>query len=128
MQLQPCQFVCLSPARYWAILSRFSDAGLTGRKIIVDTYGGWGHMVVEHSLLSYAIGIAQPLSITVLSYGTSTKSERDLLQIVRNNFDLRPGRIVKELNLKNPIYQKTACYGHFGRPEFTWEQAKPLKL
>ncbi|WAQ95798.1 METK2-like protein [Mya arenaria] len=139
-----------------------SDAGLTGRKIIVDTYGGWGahgggafsgkdYTKVDRSAayaarwvakslvkaglcrrvlvqLSYAIGIAQPLSITVLSYGTSTKSERDLLQIVRNNFDLRPGRIVKELNLKNPIYQKTACYGHFGRPEFTWEQAKPLKL
>ncbi|XP_052763905.1 S-adenosylmethionine synthase-like isoform X2 [Mya arenaria] len=152
----------IQPSGIFIIGGPQSDAGLTGRKIIVDTYGGWGahgggafsgkdYTKVDRSAayaarwvakslvkaglcrrvlvqLSYAIGIAQPLSITVLSYGTSTKSERDLLQIVRNNFDLRPGRIVKELNLKNPIYQKTACYGHFGRPEFTWEQAKPLKL
>jgi S-adenosylmethionine synthetase len=152
----------IQPSGLFIIGGPQSDAGLTGRKIIVDTYGGWGahgggafsgkdYTKVDRSAayaarwvakslvkaglcrrvlvqVSYAIGIAEPLSITVLSYGTSKKSESELLQIVKNNFDLRPGRIVKELNLKNPIYQKTACYGHFGRSEFTWEQAKPLKF
>ncbi|XP_060601926.1 S-adenosylmethionine synthase-like [Ruditapes philippinarum] len=152
----------IQPSGLFIIGGPQGDAGLTGRKIIVDTYGGWGahgggafsgkdfskvdrsaayaarwvaKSLVKAGLcrrvlvqLSYAIGVAQPLSITVLSYGTSSKSEQELLQIVRNNFDLRPGRIVKDLNLKNPIYQKTACYGHFGRPEFTWEQGKPLKF
>ena len=60
------------------------------------------------------------------SYGTSTKSEQELLDIVKKNFDLRPGRIVKDLQLKNPIYQKTSAYGHFGRDGFTWENAKKL--
>jgi S-adenosylmethionine synthetase len=76
--------------------------------------------------VSYAIGVAHPLSIFVSSYGTGAKSDADLLDIVKNNFDLRPGVIVKELDLKRPIYQKTASYGHFGRPDFTWEQAKKL--
>ncbi|KAL4240913.1 S-adenosylmethionine synthase isoform type-1 [Mactra antiquata] len=152
----------IQPSGIFIIGGPQGDAGLTGRKIIVDTYGGWGahgggafsgkdfskvdrsaayaarwvaKSLVKAGLcrrvlvqLSYAIGVAQPLSITVLSYGTSTKSEQELLKIVRNNFDLRPGRIVKDLNLKNPIYQKTACYGHFGRPEFTWEQPKKLNF
>jgi S-adenosylmethionine synthetase len=78
--------------------------------------------------LSYAIGVASPLSIFVETYGTSDKSQTELVEIVRNNWDLRPGVVVKELDLFRPIYQKTAAYGHFGRPEFTWEQAKPLKL
>jgi S-adenosylmethionine synthetase len=55
-------------------------------------------------------------------YGTGTKSSRELVQIVKENFDLRPGRIVKDLKLKNPIFQKTATYGHFGRPDFPWEK------
>jgi len=152
----------IQPSGIFIIGGPQGDAGLTGRKIIVDTYGGWGahgggafsgkdfskvdrsaayaarwvaKSLVKAGLcrrvlvqLSYAIGVAQPLSITVLSYGTSSKSEQELLKIVRNNFDLRPGRIVKDLNLKNPIYQKTACYGHFGRPEFTWEQPKKLNF
>lgn len=151
----------LQPSGKFIIGGPQSDAGLTGRKIIVDTYGGWGahgggafsgkdfskvdrsaayaarwvaKSLVKAGLcrrvlvqISYAIGIAEPLSITVLSYGTSHKSESQLLKIVRANFDLRPGKIVKELNLRNPIYQKTACYGHFGRPEFTWEVPKVLK-
>ncbi|CAB1312857.1 unnamed protein product, partial [Coregonus sp. 'balchen'] len=71
--------------------------------------------------VSYAIGVAHPLSISVFTYGSSQKSERELLHIVNKNFDLRPGVIVRELNLKRPIYQNTACYGHFGRSEFTWE-------
>uniref|UniRef100_A0A669BB08 S-adenosylmethionine synthase n=1 Tax=Oreochromis niloticus TaxID=8128 RepID=A0A669BB08_ORENI len=136
------------------------DAGLTGRKIIVDTYGGWGghgggafsgkdYSKVDRSgayaarwvakslvkaglcrralvQISYAIGVSHPLSISVFHYGTSNRDEDELLQIVQKNFDLRPGVIVKELGLKKPIYQATACYGHFGRKEFPWEKPKTL--
>lgn len=139
-----------------------SDAGLTGRKIIVDTYGGWGahgggafsgkdftkvdrsaayaarwvaKSLVKAGLcrrclvqVSYAIGVAEPLSITVFDYGTSKHSQMELLEIVKKNFDLRPGKIVKELDLRNPIYQQTSTYGHFGRDGFSWEQPKTLNL
>ncbi|KAL3877450.1 hypothetical protein ACJMK2_035154 [Sinanodonta woodiana] len=152
----------LQPSGKFIIGGPQSDAGLTGRKIIVDTYGGWGShgggsfsgkdfskvdrsagyatrwiakSLVHAGLckrvlvqVSYAIGISQPLSITVHSFGTSKVSDVELLRIIQNNFDLRPGKIVKDLNLKNPIYEKTACYGHFGRPEFPWEQPKELKI
>lgn len=152
----------LQPSGRFVIGGPQGDAGLTGRKIIVDTYGGWGahgggafsgkdfskvdrsaayaarwvaKSLVKAGLcrrvlvqISYAIGVAEPLSITVFSYGTSNKSEKELLQIIKNNFDLRPGCIVKDLNLKRPIYQKTAAYGHFGRSEFPWEQAKKLQF
>ncbi|XP_076459833.1 S-adenosylmethionine synthase-like [Babylonia areolata] len=152
----------LQPSGKFIIGGPQGDAGLTGRKIIVDTYGGWGahgggafsgkdfskvdrsaayaarwvaKSLVKAGLckrvlvqVSYAIGIAEPLSVTVFSYGTSKKSELELLNIVKNNFDLRPGRIVKDLKLRQPIYQKTACYGHFGRNEFTWEIPKKLKF
>lgn len=138
------------------------DAGLTGRKIIVDTYGGWGAhgggafsgkdptkvdrsaayaaRWVAKSLVkagvcrrclvqvSYAIGIAEPLSITVLPYGTSKYSQKELLEIVNKNFDLRPGIIIRDLQLKKPIYEETSAYGHFGRKEFPWEVARPLVL
>ncbi|NXT67651.1 METK2 synthase, partial [Chaetops frenatus] len=137
-----------------------SDAGLTGRKIIVDTYGGWGahgggafsgkdpskvdrsaayaarwvaKSLVKAGLcrrvliqLSYAIGLSHPLAISVFHYGTSDRSEEELLEIVQKNFDLRLGAIIRELDLKRPIYEKTACYGHFGREEFTWEKPKKL--
>jgi len=150
----------MNPAGRFVIGGPQGDAGLTGRKIIVDTYGGWGahgggafsgkdfskvdrsaayaarwvaKSLVKAGLcrrvlvqVSYAIGVAHPLSVSVFSYGTSDKSERELLDIVKQNFDLRPGMIVKELKLRNPIYQRTAAYGHFGRPEFTWEQPKKL--
>lgn len=150
----------LQPSGKFIIGGPMGDAGLTGRKIIVDTYGGWGahgggafsgkdftkvdrsaayaarwvaKSLVKAGLckrvlvqIAYAIGIAEPLSITVFSYGTSTKSEQELLKIVRENFDLRPGKIVKDLQLKNPIYQKTSAYGHFGREGFTWEVPKTL--
>lgn len=136
------------------------DAGLTGRKIIVDTYGGWGahgggafsgkdftkvdrsaayaarwvaKSLVKAKLckrclvqVSYAIGVAEPISITLFDYGTSKKTQKELLDIVNKNFDLRPGKIVKELNLRNPIYQQTSTYGHFGRDIFPWEHPKPL--
>ncbi|KAI2657662.1 S-adenosylmethionine synthase isoform type-1 [Labeo rohita] len=78
--------------------------------------------------VSYAIGVAYPLSISLFTYGSSEKTEKELLQIVNKNFDLRPGVIVRDLNLKRPFYQSTACYGHFGRSEFPWEMAKNLKV
>lgn len=151
----------LNPSGLFVIGGPQGDAGLTGRKIIVDTYGGWGahgggafsgkdYTKVDRSAayaarwvakslvkaglckrvlvqISYAIGIAEPLSITIFSYGSSTKSEQELLEIVKNNFDLRPGKIVKDLDLKKPIYKDTSCYGHFGRDEFTWEKPKVLE-
>ncbi|KYM99965.1 S-adenosylmethionine synthase [Cyphomyrmex costatus] len=150
----------VNPCGLFIIGGPQSDAGLTGRKIIVDTYGGWGahgggafsgkdftkvdrsaayaarwvaKSLVKAGLcrrclvqVSYAIGVAEPLSITVFDYGTSTRSQNELLDIVHKNFDLRPGKIVKELNLRNPIYQQTSTYGHFGRDGFTWEQPKKL--
>ncbi|KAM4528381.1 methionine adenosyltransferase II, alpha-like isoform 1-T1 [Odontesthes bonariensis] len=150
----------LLPSEKFLLGGPQADAGLTGRKIIVDTYGGWGghgggafsgkdYSKVDRSgayaarwvakslvkaglcrrvliQISYAIGVSHPLSITVFHYGTSNRDEDELLQIVQKNFDLRPGVIVKELGLKRPIYQATACYGHFGRKEFPWEQPKPL--
>jgi S-adenosylmethionine synthetase len=78
--------------------------------------------------VAYAIGVAEPLSIHVDSYGTGKKSDAELLKIIRKNFDLRPGVIVRDLKLKEPIYQDTGCYGHFGRDKFTWEQPKKLNI
>nr|XP_006129990.1 S-adenosylmethionine synthase isoform X2 [Pelodiscus sinensis] len=85
-----------------------------------------GRFVIGGPQVSYAIGVAQPLSISLFTYGTSQKTEKELLDIVHKNFDLRPGVIVRDLDLKKPIYQKTACYGHFGRNEFSWEVPKTL--
>nr|XP_034310395.1 S-adenosylmethionine synthase isoform X2 [Crassostrea gigas] len=150
----------MQPSGKFVIGGPQGDAGVTGRKIIVDTYGGWGahgggafsgkdfskvdrsagyaarwvaKSLVKAGLckrvlvqLSYAIGISEPISITVFSYNTSKYPEERLLEIINKNFDLRPGKIVKELNLRKPIYEKTACYGHFGRPEFSWEVPKKL--
>lgn len=79
--------------------------------------------------LSYAIGVAEPLSIYVDTYGTSEKTSDELVEIIRKNFDMRPGVIVKELDLTKPIYFKTAKNGHFGTNQsFTWEQPKPLNF
>ena len=78
--------------------------------------------------LSYAIGVAEPLSIFVDTYGTGKKSDLELVEIIRKNWDLRPGVIVKQLDLQKPIYRKTAAYGHFGNPEYTWEKPKQLAL
>lgn len=156
----------LNPSGRFVIGGPHGDAGLTGRKIIIDTYGGWGahgggafsgkdptkvdrsaayaarwiaKSLVAAKLckrvlfqVSYAIGVAKPLSIFVDSYGTAQdgRSDADLLKIVENNFDLRPGCIIRDLNLLRPIYSKTSCYSHFGRDDkdFTWEQPKQLKL
>uniref|UniRef100_A0A8C9ZXZ6 S-adenosylmethionine synthase n=1 Tax=Sander lucioperca TaxID=283035 RepID=A0A8C9ZXZ6_SANLU len=151
----------LQPSGRFVIGGPQGDAGLTGRKIIVDTYGGWGahgggafsgkdYTKVDRSAayaarwvakslvkaglcrrvlvqVAYAIGIAHPLSISIFHYGTSQKSEKELLEIVMKNFDLRPGVIVSDLDLKRPIYQRTAAYGHFGRDGFPWEVPKMLK-
>lgn len=154
--------VHINPCGLFVIGGPMGDAGLTGRKIIVDTYGGWGahgggafsgkdYTKVDRSAayaarwvakslvkaglckrclvqVSYAIGLAEPLSITVFDYGTSHKTQKELLNIIKKNFDLRPGMIVKDLNLKHPIYQRTSTYGHFGRDGFAWEQAKTLDI
>ncbi|OJJ83585.1 S-adenosylmethionine synthetase [Aspergillus glaucus CBS 516.65] len=152
----------LQPSGRFVIGGPQGDAGLTGRKIIVDTYGGWGahgggafsgkdYSKVDRSAayvarwiakslvsaklarralvqLSYAIGVADPLSIFVETYGTSDKSSEELVDIIRNNFDLRPGVIVKELDLAKPIYAATARNGHFTNQEFSWEKPKALKF
>ena len=133
------------------------DAGLTGRKIIVDTYGGMARHgggafsgkdctkvdrsaayaaryvaknIVAAGLadkceiqLSYAIGVAQPTSIMVDTFGTGKLSDEKLVEIVRENFDLRPAGIIKMLDLRRPIYKATAAYGHFGRTDvdLPWE-------
>jgi S-adenosylmethionine synthetase len=79
--------------------------------------------------LSYAIGVAEPLSIYVDSYGTSSRSSDELVKIIRDNFDMRPGVIVKELDLAKPIYFQTAKNGHFGTNQnFSWEKPKSLKF
>ena len=134
------------------------DSGLTGRKIIVDTYGGYAAhgggafsgkdpTKVDRSAaymaryiaknlvaagladkcqleLAYAIGVAQPVSVLVDSYGTGKVSDERLGEIVRACFDLRPAAIIKALDLRRPIYQQVAAYGHFGRPELDlpWEK------
>jgi S-adenosylmethionine synthetase len=152
----------LNPSGRFVIGGPQGDAGCTGRKIIVDTYGGWGahgggafsgkdfskvdrsaayaarwvaKSLVRAKLarrvliqLSYAIGVSKPLAINVSSYGTGVVSDERLLEIVEENFDLRPGIIVRDLDLTNPIFEKTAVYGHFGREEFTWEKPKEIRL
>lgn len=153
----------LQPSGRFIIGGPMGDAGLTGRKIIVDTYGGWGahgggafsgkdfskvdrsaayaarwvaKSLVKAGLVkrclvqvSYAIGVAHPLSVFVTGYGSSEKySDEQLTKIVNANFDLRPGRIVKDLDLKKPIYQQTSSYGHFGRGDFTWEQPRAIEI
>ena len=152
----------INPCGNFVFGGPMGHAGLTGRKIIVDTYRGWGahgsgafsgkdYTKVDRSAayaarwvakslvyaglvrrclvqVSYAIGVTVPLSVSVFDYGTGKKSQQELMKIVKENFDLRPGRIVKDLKLKNPIFQQSATYGHFGREGFTWEEPKPLKF
>jgi S-adenosylmethionine synthetase len=152
----------INPSGRFVIGGPQGDAGLTGRKIIVDTYGGWGahgggafsgkdYTKVDRSgayaarwvakslvkaglcrrvlfQVSYAIGIAHPLSLYVDTYGTGTKSDDEILAIVKKNFDLRPGCIVRDLELRKPIFRSTAKYGHFGRPGYTWETPKTLEM
>ena len=148
----------INPTGQFVIGGPVGDCGLTGRKIIVDTYGGMARHgggafsgkdpskvdrsaaymaryvaknIVAAGLaerceiqVSYAIGVAEPTSITVETFGTSKLSEDRLVQIIRDNFDLRPKGLIKMLDLLRPIYQATAAYGHFGRTEdaFSWEK------
>lgn len=156
----------LNPSGRFVIGGPQGDGGLTGRKIIVDTYGGWGAhgggafsgkdpSKVDRSAayaarwiakslvaggyarrvlvqLAYAIGVAEPLSIHVESYGTGKYDDEKLLQIVQKNFKLRPYDIITELKLRRPIYYPTSRFGHFGRNDdtgigsFTWEVPKTL--
>ena len=143
------------------------DTGLTGRKIIVDSYGGWARHgggafsgkdpskvdrsaayaaryvaknIVAAGLaskcevqLAYAIGVAEPVSILVDTFGTGKINSQELVRIIRETFDLRPKGIIEMLNLKRPIYQATAAYGHFGRPAhnngaFSWEKTDKAEL
>ena len=148
----------VNPTGRFEIGGPHGDAGLTGRKIIVDTYGGMGRHgggafsgkdpskvdrsacymcryvaknIVAAGLsdrcevqVAYAIGVAKPVSLMVNTFGTNKISEDEIEKLVNKHFDMRPAEIVKHLDLKKPIYQKTAAYGHFGRnePEFTWEK------
>lgn len=147
----------INPTGRFVIGGPQGDAGLTGRKIIVDTYGGAAHhgggafsgkdaTKVDRSAsyaaryiaknlvaagyakrleiqVAYAIGVAQPVSISINTFGTGTRSEAELIAAVRKTFDLRPAGIIKMLDLKRPIYKKTAAYGHFGRTDIDlpWE-------
>lgn len=150
--------IFVNPTGRFVIGGPMGDAGLTGRKIIVDTYGGMGRHgggafsgkdctkvdrsaayaarwvaknIVAAGLakrcevqIAYAIGMARPVSLMVETFGTGTYSEDIIAQAVEEVFDLRPGAIIDALDLRRPIYRKTAAYGHFGRelPEFTWEK------
>jgi len=152
----------IQPSGRFVIGGPQSDAGLTGRKIIVDTYGGWGahgggafsgkdYTKVDRSAayaarwvakslvtaalarrclvqVSYAIGVSKPLSLHVETYGSGRVSDSLIKKVIEDNFDLRPGIIVKSLKLDQPIYSKTAAFGHFGRKGFTWEEPKELTL
>ena len=154
--------IYVNPTGKFVLGGPHADTGLTGRKIIVDTYGGMGRhgggafsgkdpskvdrsaayaarWVAKHVVASgaaqrcelqvaYAIGMAQPISILVETFGTNKVDEEKIEEAVRRVFDLRPAAIVRDLNLKRPIYKKTAAYGHFGRndPDFTWEQLSRL--
>ena len=150
--------IFVNPTGRFVVGGPQGDVGLTGRKIIVDTYGGMGRHgggafsgkdctkvdrsaayaarwvaknIVAAGLadrceiqLAYAIGVASPVSIMVDTFGTATVDEEDIEAAVNEVFDLRPAAIIDELDLRRPIYRKTAAYGHFGRelPEFTWER------
>ncbi len=154
----------INPTGRFVIGGPQGDAGLTGRKIIVDTYGGYARHgggafsgkdptkvdrsaayaaryvaknIVAAGLaekcevqLAYAIGVAQPVSISIDTFGTGTVSEEKLVELVRDNFDLRPAGIIKMLDLRRPIYKQTAAYGHFGRTdvELPWEQTDKAEI
>jgi len=147
----------INPTGKFEVGGPMGDCGLTGRKIIVDTYGGmarhgggafsgkdpskvdrsaayaarWvaknvvaaGFATRAEVQVAYAIGVARPVSVNVQTFGTGTRPDEEILKWIEEKFDLRPAAIIEHLDLRRPIYQKTAAYGHFGRtePEFTWE-------
>lgn len=150
--------IYVNPTGRFVVGGPMGDTGLTGRKIIVDTYGGMGRHgggafsgkdctkvdrsaayaarwvaknVVAAGLadrceieLAYAIGVSKPLSVMVDTFGTAHVDEDRIVEAINKTFDLRPGAIIRDLDLRRPIYEKTAAYGHFGRndPDFTWEK------
>ena len=154
----------INPTGKFVIGGPVGDAGVTGRKIIVDTYGGYSRHgggafsgkdpskvdrsaayyaryvaknIVAAGLadkceiqVAYAIGVAQPVSILVNTFGTGKIPEEQIVEIVRKHFDFRPKQIIEQLKLRRPIYKKTAAYGHFGRndPDFTWEKTDKVDL
>ncbi len=155
--------IYVNPTGRFVVGGPMGDTGLTGRKIIVDTYGGMGRHgggafsgkdctkvdrsaayaarwvaknVVAAGLarrcevqLAYAIGVSHPLSVMVDTFGTSDVDERVLEEAIKAVFDLRPGAIIRDLDLRRPIFQKTAAYGHFGREDadFTWERTNRVE-
>lgn len=152
----------INPTGNFVIGGPVGDCGLTGRKIIVDTYGGMarhgggafsgkdpskvdrsaayaGRYVAKNIVaaglaerceiqLSYAIGVAEPTSISINTFGTGKLSDQAICALVRDHFDLRPKGIVEMLDLKRPIYRSTAAYGHFGRDEFSWEKTDKAEI
>lgn len=148
--------IYINPTGRFVIGGPLGDTGLTGRKIIVDTYGGYARhgggafsgkdpskvdrssaYMMRHIAknmvangyakkceiqVSYAIGMEEPLSICVDTFGTGTKSEEELVKLIKEKFDLTPDGIIKYLNLKQPIYSKTTNYGHFGKDDLPWEK------
>ncbi len=154
--LSPDAKFYVNPTGKFILGGPFADAGLTGRKIIVDTYGGMGRHgggafsgkdaskvdrsaayaaryiaknVVAAGLadkcevqLAYAIGVAEPVSVNVNLFGTGMVSEEKVVELIKKVFPLKPADIIKQLDLKKPVYLKTAAYGHFGRDSFSWEK------
>ena len=152
--------IYVNPTGRFVVGGPMGDAGLTGRKIIVDTYGGMGRHgggafsgkdctkvdrsgayaarwvaknVVAAGLadkcevqIAYAIGVAKPLSLMVDTFGTEKIEREDIVKAVESCFDLRPGAIIRDLDLRRPIYRATSTYGHFGREGFPWEQANKV--
>lgn len=154
----------VNPTGRFVVGGPVGDAGCTGRKIIVDTYGGYARHgggalsgkdptkvdrsaayyaryvaknIVAAGLadkceiqVAYAIGVAQPVSIYVNTFGTAQIPEEQIVALVREHFDFRPKAIIEQLNLRRPIYRKTATYGHFGRndPDFAWEKLDKVEL
>jgi S-adenosylmethionine synthetase len=146
----------INPTGRFVLGGPYADAGLTGRKIIVDTYGGMGRHgggafsgkdpskvdrsaayyaryiaknIVASGLahrcevqIAYAIGVARPVGVYVQTFGTSSVPEERIAAYVLERFDMRPKAIIEQLDLQRPIYRPTAAYGHFGRPEFSWER------
>ena len=156
--------IYINPTGRFVIGGPQGDTGLTGRKIIIDTYGGYSRHgggafsgkdptkvdrsaayaaryvaknIVASGLaskceieLAYAIGVARPLSIFIDTFGTGKVSEERLVELVNNNFDLRPGAIIRDLELRKPIYKNVAAYGHFGRIDLDlpWERTDKAEM
>ncbi len=152
----------INPSGSFVLGGSWGDSGTTGRKIVVDTYGGYAPIgggcfsskdptkvdrsaayyaryvcknIVANGLahkcqleLSYAIGVQQPISVYVRSFGTSKYSDDELQEIVLKNFDFSVANIIKELDLRRPIYKSTVNYGHFGKKDLPWEQFKKINL